>query len=1357
MFAKFRNLSENAQRLLCIYAYSGMGSQTSLSSFKKKLNDYFPDFKPNSDDAQTELNKNGMFERKGFSWYTNQYNYVLTEHTFVPALWYCLEERKDLVEVFESKMRLSGGGTFTNLRNSLKQLVSTNYTTCANAMYLSYSDAKYFATVSMVKQFKPLFDCMTRDVFEVFFTSMFSEFIENDIVVSASYLEELVDGNRGLTALSAMKLKSYVELYSYMAFGTRPKHDVKTNDFAGLTLAAIYRVLEGKYAEAIKIFMLAMKIHNKKSDMKNMYLVSLLNYYLIVAYAHDGSVESKTKMKQFLNKGSISEIRALVPSRIIAEQTLSVGKEWHAEGVRSLLLRAEAKTSPITYGYLAFLLDKYYEMHVMEELTFINIGKPRLAILQHELSEYIDLSEDECAHLKAMYGDKAGLTAVKHKAEWELSLERLMKFGLPEEKQVEEKDARIMYIMNGFRGGIDVREQTRLKNGQWGSGKSVGYARFLTNDVECMEDSDRRIIDRFRSSGAYDLRLEHIVEEMTIESRLYSGMYAPFTLVKVIEEKPYVIVERTRKGFQIRSNVRLGYVDDKIIITEQKEDQVTFIKLPDEQRPVYRELLHIGTFPLSAEEALSKALNFIGAKVEIHSELIPGGSTLPTVQGSGLACVQLNPTSDGFYTLTISSHPIPDGRNYFSLGKGDVKFIDEHEGQRVWVERDLETETKAAHLFVEFFNEQRENGDTDFHDTEVMLDAESKLELDPVEMLTILEFIQEHPDMMYAEWPQGKKAKIRPLTKGLAQWSGTLHEKGMWFQLEGDIQIDENTVLSMSQLLDLVASSKGKYVRLSDGEFLALSEKLQRQLRALDAVANREKGQIQISPFSAALLGDDALNGDIQIFMSNNLVELRKRILDNANYKPEVPAELTAVLRPYQVDGFQWMARLNSWGAGALLADDMGLGKTIQTIAFLLLKAKEGASLVVAPASVAPNWKSEFEKFAPTLNTIILNFADDRDATIKNAGPNDVIITTYGILLSAQESINSRSWNIACLDEAHIIKNRGAKTSAAALKIKADNRVILTGTPVQNHLSELWSLFQFINPGLLGGYEVFSRKFITPIERDQDKECQKRLDKVVHPFMLRRTKNAVLQELPEKTEIYQKIELSQEENAVYEVIRKKAEQLLVSQEKDMKVDFNVLAEITRLRQASCSPRLVEHNWQGTSSKVTALIELLQGIIEGDNRALVFSQFTSFFDIVREELDKQGIKYLYIDGSVPVKRRTELVAEFQNTDTSQNEGAAKIFLISLKAGGLGLNLTNANYVIHLDPWWNPAIEQQATDRAYRIGQHQAVTVYHLISEGTIEEKIIRLHQTKRDLAENILEGTDVSHKLTGKDLLEMVSK
>ncbi len=380
----------------------------------------------------------------------------------------------------------------------------------------------------------------------------------------------------------------------------------------------------------------------------------------------------------------------------------------------------------------------------------------------------------------------------------------------------------------------------------------------------------------------------------------------------------------------------------------------------------------------------------------------------------------------------------------------------------------------------------------------------------------------------------------------------------------------------------------------------------------------------------------------------------------------------------------------------------------------------------------------------------VLNTAADRKAMVEQAAAGDVVLTTYGLFVTEEENLAAKEWNTVCLDEAHVIKNRQTKTSAVVMRLQAQHRIILTGTPVQNHLGELWNLFQFANPGLLGSHEQFRQKYIVPIEQQDNKERSRQLKRIVSPFMLRRTKQEVIEELPDKTEINLPVELTDEELAVYEVIRRRAKQLLEDEPSAQGVSVNTLAEITRLRQAACAAQLVEKGWKGECTKLNTLADLLQEIVDGGNAVLVFSQFTSFLALVRQRLDSLHRPYLYLDGAVPVRQRDQLVQQFQR-------GECPIFIISLKAGGLGLNLTGANYVIHLDPWWNPAIEQQATDRAYRIGQRQNVTVYHLIAQHTIEEKILRLHQTKRNLADAMLSGTNESHKLTSKELLEMIEK
>lgn len=1348
IFDLFKALSEDAQRLLCIYAYNGMGSQKGIKEYHKSIKKLFPGYEGNA--ALSELEEHGMMKKSLYSWYYNTYLYDIERDFFVSALWYMIEERADLYEAFKS-LKLTPTMTHSVVRNAVYQICQSEYTSCPNALSLSANDIQYFYAVGNARIFAPIFNNLTKSTFTAFLSGLVDYMLEYDLVDDGQYLHQLIKDNQHLSAADRISLTSYAEIYDYLANGVLPEHHVNAADCPGLTMAAIHRVLKGEYKEAIKVFQMALKIQNKNSSIKNLYTNYLYNYFLVLAYAHDNTEESKTKLRQFLNKQVIQEYISLLPSRIIACQATNFDKEWHESALINIFNQSCRLQISLVYAYMAYLLASYLGFKCASQMKFKS-PVPNLLILQHEMQKYIPLSDEQRERLASSYGDKPALTSIYHKSDWELVIENLTIANNTEQKE-EERTTRLAYIVrSSYTDDIEVREQTRLKNGEWGSGKAISMSRYTNGDIDYMDENDRKILDDFKRSYSYAVKLEHVVPYMAGCDRLYYGSYAPFTPVKVTEEKPYLVVEKTDRGFKVKSNIRSSESDEKIIIRRNSASHISFIHLSDTQRPYYMQLLKLGTFPPEAEEALRSFLPRIGGTVEVHSDLIEGGSTLRTVDGSTMARVQIRPQKDGYYTVNIAAHPLPRGDRDFPLGKGEDRFIDEADGERVWVMRHLKEEKKVAKMLTTFFKSftDEEHG-VEYYEPDVMLDPEMNPELTPDLMLPLIDFIQQHPKQIYAEWPEGKSVRMRHSSSN-GSWSGSLNARGSWFELEGDIQIDEDTVLTMSELLDLVANSKSRYVQLGEGEFLALSEALHRQLKALESASSRERGKLHISPFSAALLSNDVFDGEIRIGLTNDLVALRRKIAESENYKPEVPKELQATLRPYQLDGYQWMARLNSWGAGALLADDMGLGKTIQTIAFLLLKAGEGASLVIAPASVAPNWKTELQRFAPALNTIVLNFESDRQKAIEQAGPGDVIITTYGLLLTEQDSINARKWNIACLDEAHIIKNRGAKTSAAAMKIQAANRVILTGTPVQNHLSELWSLFQFINPGLLGTFEDFGRRYIAQIERDHDMEAQQRLDQRVHPFMLRRTKNSVLKELPDKTEIYQKIELSTEEMAIYEVIRQKAEMMLEETPLD-KVDINVLAEITRLRQAACSASLVEKKWKGTTSKVTALLELLQEVIEGENRALVFSQFTSFLTIVRKALDAAGIPYYYIDGAVPVKKRTQLVKQFQDG----GKDSASIFIISLKAGGLGLNLTGANYVFHLDPWWNPAIEQQATDRAYRIGQNQAVTVYHLIAQGTIEEKIVRLHEQKRELAENILDGTDLSHKLTGKELLDMVKR
>jgi SNF2 family DNA or RNA helicase len=406
--------------------------------------------------------------------------------------------------------------------------------------------------------------------------------------------------------------------------------------------------------------------------------------------------------------------------------------------------------------------------------------------------------------------------------------------------------------------------------------------------------------------------------------------------------------------------------------------------------------------------------------------------------------------------------------------------------------------------------------------------------------------------------------------------------------------------------------------------------------------------------------------------------------------------------------------------------------------------------LVVAPTSVCLNWESEAHRFAPTLNVMIFG-GGDREKSLKSLQPFDLVVCSYGLLQQEAELLATVSWQAIVLDEAQAIKNMATKRSQAAMELKGAFRMVSTGTPIENHLGELWNVFRFINPGLLGSLKQFNLKFAYPIEKSQDKKARARLKKLIQPFILRRTKSQVLEELPPRTEITMTVEMGEQEAAFYEATRRSALEALAGIGKVQgkgETHLKILAEIMRLRRACCNPQLVLPDTPIPSAKLAAFGEIVSELRENRHKALVFSQFVGHLEIIRKYVETAGIPYQYLDGSTPANERKRRVDAFQS-------GEGDLFLISLKAGGVGLNLTAADYVIHMDPWWNPAVEDQASDRAHRIGQQRPVTIYRLVAKGTIEEKIVSLHQQKRGLADSLLDETDISGKITAEELLQLL--
>ena len=614
----------------------------------------------------------------------------------------------------------------------------------------------------------------------------------------------------------------------------------------------------------------------------------------------------------------------------------------------------------------------------------------------------------------------------------------------------------------------------------------------------------------------------------------------------------------------------------------------------------------------------------------------------------------------------------------------------------------------------------------------------------PEEVLEVMSELQHYATAqpLTIEWPQGQTFKIKQRVTG-SNLSIKISSENSWFEYDGKITLDDGEVLGMKELLEsLDENAHGRFIRLGNGEFIELTSQLKKQLNVLHALSDDQK----INPLGAQALSDIVAQVENTTFDAGWTAHLKK-VKNMRNHAPQVPSTLQATLRDYQTEGFQYLSRLTHWGIGACLADDMGLGKTVQTIALLLEHAKKGPSLVVAPTSVCFNWVEELNKFAPTLNVYDLR-SEGRDELINKAGQFDVIICSYGLLQHNGDLLVDKKWETIVLDEAQAIKNAQTQRWKTVMKLKGKSRIALSGTPIENHLGELWSIFSFINPGLLGSIKQFQNKYSIPIETKQSPDRIHALRALVQPYILRRIKTDVLRELPPKTEQTIHVEPTEQEATFYEALRRTAaermEQFMAENNR-----ISVLAEITKLRQACCDSSLVDSSVNIDNSKLNAFIETVKSIIENGHKALVFSQYVSFLSIVRQRIEAEKIEYQYLDGSTSAAHRKKSVDAFQN-------GEGDLFLLSLKAGGSGLNLTAADYVIHLDPWWNPAVEDQASDRAHRIGQERPVTIYRFVMRNTIEEKIIALHEQKRNLANDLLSGQGVSGKLSNDDLLNLIS-
>ncbi|QZT35625.1 DEAD/DEAH box helicase [Halosquirtibacter xylanolyticus] len=800
-----------------------------------------------------------------------------------------------------------------------------------------------------------------------------------------------------------------------------------------------------------------------------------------------------------------------------------------------------------------------------------------------------------------------------------------------------------------------------------------------------------------------------------------------------ILERPFIVeIEKKEEEYHIRANQRVkkpySYketIDTQFTVTKATGTEIRFSK-------ILTECDDLITIPFEQWPQFQESLKGLSTKLFIDGD--PSDSTITIQESIAQPIIQMKPLGEQLKAeFRIKHH---EAQQYNSkLNDKTQEMIIEGETRSFLVRTDKQKESKLKKEIINTFKSSNFQLDKD----ELLI-----ISNDPIDSLELLSFIKDQFNRWTILWPEGETFKLaNPITeKDLNMQIVTTNG---WFEFNANWQTNNDNVMSLVELLKRSNNGHNRYIQLDDQSYISVSESLQKkiqQIASFGEIPLQEDQPIRIHPMLMELFDDWFQNDQIEI--PSQWQKRREQIQKVDKKKFTVSKDYKAELRDYQDEGYQWMCKLYELGLGACLADDMGLGKTIQILALLDKYKTNGPSVVVAPSAVTINWEKEIARFAPSLNCKLLPLKN-RAEFVKTLTKGDVLIVSYGVLQSNTTLLEENKWNVVALDEAHAIKNNQTSRSKSVMNLEARFKIAATGTPVQNHLGELWNLFQFLIPGLLGNYKSFQLKYITGEHASQNKELLKQLFK---PFLLRRTKEEVLTELPEKTEIIREIELSKEEKEYYEASRIVAQQNIENAD-DGKARFQILSEITKLRQACLSSTLVDQNTKLDSSKLKAFEELIYTILDGDHKVLVFSQFTGYLKMIEAKIKELGYEYCYLDGSTTKAKRAKQIKTFQ-------EGTPKIFLISLKAGGLGLNLTAADYVIHMDPWWNPAIEDQATDRAHRMGQEKPVTVYRLITKGTIEEKIIALHDTKRNLADQILEGTDTSSTLDLNELKSLLS-
>jgi superfamily II DNA or RNA helicase len=931
------------------------------------------------------------------------------------------------------------------------------------------------------------------------------------------------------------------------------------------------------------------------------------------------------------------------------------------------------------------------------------------------------------------------------KAAWELVLEGLERFAEksgPGERSEKGQNERLIWRVRLENRQLEPYVQKRTANG-YTKGRALALTQLLPGGAMYpkLPPEDARVAASARDNRTSYRGWAHVTQHFEPQAFLalvgHPRVYleGSDTPVEVVRGQVELVVRRD--GDQLNVHVEPpGFEGNLRLVSDGRRLTVYFLEASAE--PLLKWLGSELSLPVAAQPRALAVLGRLSHLVPVQSF---EGTDARRVAADPTPWLRIQPRGAGL-SIALSVRPLGAVGPQVKPGHGAPTLLGHVENQFVQADRDLSEEQRLTRELLSSCEAlaASEIGDYAYELSE------------PTDCLDLVSTLRRLERGVHVEWPQGKPLRLRA---ALSRKSlrGSVRRAGDFFLATGSLEVDSELTLELEELLRLAGDSTGRFLRLENGDYLEIERELREIIEALSSAQSSRAPHGARTGLRGVALGKSAVSSLEELFRDGSPFQLdqdsrqfRDKLAEAFSKKPKLPRTLRAELRPYQEEGFVWLARLAELELGACLADDMGLGKTVQILALLLSRVKSGPALVVAPVSVCDNWRTEIARFAPSLR-VRWYMGPGRECELEKLGNGDLVITSYALLQQDIERLQTIEFGTAVLDEAQFIKNADSLRARAASGLTSRMRIAATGTPVENHVGDLFGIFQFLMPDLLGTKTGFNKRFPLASEGEVGAAARRRLRRLIQPFVLRRTKAQVLSELPELTEIRRTVTLTPEEAALYESLRRTAIAKLAEGATggvDPRERFQVLAEITRLRRLCCHPNLVIPEPKLESSKLATFLEIVDELVEGKHRALVFSQFVDMLALVREALDAHGVSYQYLDGKTPHAQRKAAVDAFQ-------AGDGDLFLISLRAGGFGLNLTGADYVIHLDPWWNPAVEAQASDRAHRIGQTRPVTVYRLVTAKTVEDRIIELHRTKRELADTLLEDTDAAAKLGADEL------